>query len=559
MKRRSRTVKPTIRLSASGAVFGLFCFKFIRQTKGAYAGRPLALEIFQIEIVSELLRCDGDRFLEIPVALHADPVAFWTRVEKWVQKLPPRGRRVYLEGLIGLPKKNGKSTLAAAIALFLLIADDEPGAEVFSAASSKDQARIVFGQARAFVVNSPRLDDRCTVLRNEIVVPETDSVYRVVSADAPRLEGINPNGNVIDELHAHGSGDLYDVLISATIGREEPLTVSITTAGFDLNTIGGETFKRGAGENTKRIRYDAGVVRARRDKEPSFFFHWRGVPDDKLEDREAWKLANPAPWITLERLEKVREAAARRNRLEVFQRYHLNRWVRVGKRWLALGLWDSLAGDASIEIGDPLVAFVDAGVTQDTSALVAARPAPATVDPEEWDPEDPDGKKIAVGSWVWAPWPDAPKNRPSAHFPLEGQRAVDLGLVENKIRDLADDFDLIAVGYDPAKFQRSAQILEAEGFPMIEFPQSDVRMVSATETATNLITLGLVVHAGDEVLATHVENTAIRDTGRGVRVDKRRRDGSEPMDAGVALVGALAFAENRELVQTGSPGVTVLG
>jgi len=177
--------------------------------KGEWAGRPFTLELWQRELVIHPL--------------------FGTLCED--------GARQYRRAYIEVPRKNGKSTLAAGIALKLLFADKEPGAEIYSAAGDREQARIVFGSAKEIVQRSPKLRRRCQIYKDSIVVPKTGSSYKVLSAEAYSKHGLNAHGIIFDELHAQPNRELWDVLTTSTGARRQPLTVAITTAGHDRNSI----------------------------------------------------------------------------------------------------------------------------------------------------------------------------------------------------------------------------------------------------------------------------------------------------------------------------------
>ena len=180
--------------------------RFCCHTRGRLAGQPLILEPWQRDWVCEVFG---------PVGRD--------------------GNRKVRTALLGVGRKNGKSTLAAAIALYLLFADGEPGAEVYSAAGDRDQARAVFDTAKIMVQSGP-LHRYADVRRNWIEVARTNSVYRVLSADARRQHGLNPHGVVFDELHVQPDPALWEALSSGTGAREQPLTVAITTARSEEHT-----------------------------------------------------------------------------------------------------------------------------------------------------------------------------------------------------------------------------------------------------------------------------------------------------------------------------------
>ena len=185
-----------------------FFGKLLRHTKGEWAGQGFALQGWQEKIVRDVFgwkRPDGTR----------------------------KYRRVYIE----VPRKNGKSTLSAGLALLLLFADNEPGAEVYSAAADREQAAIVFEQAKQMVIGSPALARYAEPYKRAIVVSESMSSYKVLSSDAPTKHGLNAHGVIFDELHAQPNRELWDVLTTSLGARRQPLLVAITTAGYDRQSV----------------------------------------------------------------------------------------------------------------------------------------------------------------------------------------------------------------------------------------------------------------------------------------------------------------------------------
>jgi phage terminase large subunit-like protein len=273
-------------------------------SKGRFAGKPFTLADWQRQIVGDL---------------------FGT--------LNPDGTRRYRTSLIELPRKNGKTQMAAALALYLLMADGEPGSEVYSAAADKDQARLVFGEAKRMLQASPLLAKQAQVFRDAIFIPETQSIYRALSSDAPTKHGLNPHGVVVDELHAHRDRELWDVLTTAQGTRVQPLTVAITTAGYDRTSVCYELH-----EYARKVR--AGIL-----SDPTFYSVYYGASDDAdWTSREVWRAANPAlgdflsePFLEVE-FRQASELPARQN---AFRQLYLNQWVSQSTRWIDLALWDA--------------------------------------------------------------------------------------------------------------------------------------------------------------------------------------------------------------------------
>jgi phage terminase large subunit-like protein len=501
--------------NVDGARFRRFCQGFVRQTKGRWAGRPLVVEPWQAGIVDEILFRD-----------------------------PKTGLRRYSEALIGIPRKNGKSTLSAALALYFLVVEgtlNDPGAEIYAAAGSKDQARIVFEQTKAFVLSSPKLAALCDVQKDRIVVKETGAVFRVLSSDAPRQHGLNPSLVIIDELHAHKNGDLYEALTTGDLAREEPLTVTITTAGDDVEgSILGEVFTKLYGTKP-RVDRKTGLFIRHKQAPADMFGRWWTVDDKDLDDPEAWKRANPASWVTAERLAKK---APPRTKRGSWERLHLNRWTRAEEAWLPVGAWESCEGGPMLEEGDKVYAGLDMGRKHDTAAVVI-------VGPQKLDTANGIFRR-PVEAYVWGVQPDPSKPPPAATEIVDGDR-VPFDLVEDHLRNLGRTYDLEEVAYDPWRFDRSAETLEGEGLTMVEYPQTNERMCPASQGLYDAVVSLAVAHDGDDVLAAHVDAAVSRDVGRDTwRLDKRRS--KTAMDASVAL----AIAYDRAVADEGG-GFTVRG
>lgn len=469
-----------------GRQFARFCKAFLRQSKGRWAGKPLVLEPWQHAIISTMLMRD-----------------------------PATARRIYTEVLLGLPRKNGKSTLCSAIALYFLIFEGtlhDAGAEVYSAAASKDQAKIVFSEAKKMVLSSPHLKDACQVYRDAIVVKDTGAIYRVLSADGRLQHGLNPSCVIIDELHAHRDPELYYALTTGSGAREEPLVVSITTAGHDLGSVCGEVYLRGL-----------------KGDDPSLLFHWLGVADDELDDHDAWKAANPASWLSQEYLVKQAKSVP----AAVFQRLHLNRWTRAEELWLPKGAHAANNVDVRLHDADEVYLGVDMGRKHDTAAVAIIGPPKPDVDGHDRRP---------IEAMTWGAWPDPSKPPPTAHERISGDR-IPFDLVEDFIRDCHRRFTVREVAFDPWRFDRSAETLMGEGVNMVEFPQTNERMAPASQGLFDAVVEGRLAHDGDPILAAHMEAATAKSVGRDVwRLDKPK-DATNPSDAAFAMAMGLYVAD----------------
>jgi len=233
-----------------------------------------------------------------------------------------------------LPRKNGKSTLAAAIALYGLLADGEAGAEVYSAAADKDQAGLVFGVAAQMIRNDAALAQACYIVDSQkrIVHQQSASFYRAISAEAYSKHGFNPSIVIYDELHAAPSRELYDVLSTSMGARRQPLMLVISTAGFDKHSILYELY-----QHAKAVQENPAL-------DPSFLpLIFEAPADANWRSERVWRKCNPALG-DFRSLEEMRAACARAVAIpaqeNTFRRLYLNQWTEQSSRWIALAAWD---------------------------------------------------------------------------------------------------------------------------------------------------------------------------------------------------------------------------
>jgi hypothetical protein len=243
------------------------------------------------------------------------------------------GLRRFRTAYCAVPRKNGKSTLSAGIALYLLVADGEQGAEVYSAATTRDQARIVFDEAKRMVRSSPALGRRVQVLINNLNVEASASRFMPLSSDASSMDGLNVHGAIIDELHAHKTRHVVDVLETATGARRQPLLFEITTAGYDRHSICFE-------HHDYAIKLLEGTL-----QDDSWFAYIASADeDDDWTDPEVWRKANPSFGLSVKAddlARKAEKAIALPGAQNAFRRMHLNEWTEQAERWIDLAAWDA--------------------------------------------------------------------------------------------------------------------------------------------------------------------------------------------------------------------------
>jgi phage terminase large subunit-like protein len=517
-----------------GPAVGEFCAANVRHTKGKWGA----------------LRDASGRVIR-----QAEPLIF----EPWQQEFlneafevdPATGLRIYQEVLLGLPRKNGKSTMAAGLSLYLLVADDEAGPEVYNAAGAKDQARVVFQQAREFVDASPTLGDVLLVKRFEIDCPENNGHLRVIASDAKLQHGSNPSGNVIDELWAHASDDLYVALTSGTAARAHPFTLTITTAGFDEESPLGQLYGRAL--KLASISRPTPYLTIARDRTNGFLMYWYAVPDDPkfdVHDPAVVKRANPASWITPKYLSK--EMSKPSMRFIEYRRWHANQWTAAEDAWLEGSLWDLCEDDKGPDgkhLQPPTPAlpagvFVDMGQVYDSTARVLAQRQPCR---HTWHvPEDCPGDVVVVRGRRWSnPYPPGHQLRDAWRVNTEDVRAdlrelhsaypVPMALRDKRIAPGP------AFGYDPWQFRESAEMLEDDGLNMVEVPQNAARMGPASEQLLELVKARRLLHDGDPQMRQAITAAVAKRTPRGWVITKPKGS-TKLVDLAVACAGAVSMA-----------------
>lgn len=421
------------------------------------------------------------------------------------------GRLKHRQALIGMPRKQGKSALSAGIALFGL-AFGPRGGEVYSIAADKEQARIVFGTAKKMIELEPQFAGMFKTYRDAIELPATGSVYRVLSAEAFTKEGLNPHLTIADEVHAQPTRELWDVLSLASGARREPLMVGITTAGVKSDSTGGDSLCYGM------YQYGCKVASGEID-DPAFFFAWWGAADDAdYRDPETWGTANPGLGDIVS-LEDFHSSVLRTPEAE-FRTKRLNQWVSSAQAWLPAGTWDAcLDEDAVIADGTEVVLGFDGSFNNDSTALVVVS-----------CPTDDKAPHVdVVAAW------EKPQE-------MSNDWAVPIIDVEAEIRAACRKWQVREIVCDPYRWARTYQVLEDEGLPVVEFPQSPARMIPATARFYEGVLNKTITHSGDKRLSRHIENCVIRTDSRGSRLSKDAKGSPRKIDLAVSAVMALERA-----------------
>jgi len=502
-----------------------FFERLLTHTKGReYAGQPFILAPWQKKIVSDL---------------------FGT--------LKKNGLRQYETAYIEIPKKNGKSELAAGIALIGLFIDHEPGAEIYSAAATRDQAAIVFRLAAQMVTNNPDLRKRATIIYSTKTIylkSDIGSFYKAISADAGTQDGINPHFVIFDELHRQKKKDLWNVLTMGSDTRTQPLLFAITTAGVQ----GQSPLCWDQHEYARQVLQ--GIF-----KDSSFYpviytlpeeKNWRteGKPATGKRKATGWFKANPALGDFLS-LARVQTAAAKAKRIPSeqndFRRFRLNQWVAQESRWIDLKDWNNCgaAFNPNDLLGKKCWAGLDLSTTRDITAFLQAFPIEDeiffTVD--FWLPEHEIEERSArdrVPYDVWAK---------QGLIHLTPGNTIDYAFIKKTITDAAELYDIQEVAYDPFNASQVCLELAAEGVPMIPFRQGWYSMNPACKEFERLVLKGSCRHGSNPVLNWMMDSTrVVQDPQGNIKPAKpdRQKTGKriDGIVAAIMGVGRIALQQN---------------
>lgn len=444
------------------------------------------------------------------------------------------GKRQFLTAYVEIPKKQGKSELAAAIALYLLYADGEASAEVYGAACDRNQASIVFDVAKQMVMKSPALMKRSKIAAatKRIVNYSNAGFYQVLSAETGTKHGLNVSGLVFDEIHAQPNRKLYDVLTKGSgDAREQPLFFIITTAGTDKQSICYEL-------HTKALDIMNG-----RKVDSTFYPVVYGLAEgDDWNDEANWYKANPSLGHTIA-IERVREAY--KNALEnpaeenVFKQLRLNMWTNSTVVWIPEHIYDK--GNSPIHIdsltGRDCYAGLDLASTSDITAFVLVFP-PRSEDekyivlPFFWLPEDTLELRCRRDHVLYDVW-----ERQGYIYTTEGN-VIHYGFIERFIEDLGKKYHIKEIAYDRWNATQMVQNLEDEGFTMVPFGQGFKDMSPPSKELYKLLMEGSIIHGGNPVLKWMAQNVVMRqDPAGNIKPDKERS--VEKIDGIVALIMGL--------------------
>ena len=487
------------------ADFAVAFIESLCHTKGTWAGKRFELMDWQEQIIRDLFGI-----------------------------LKPNGYRQFNTAYIEIPKKNGKSELAAAVALLLTCGDGEQRAEVYGAAADRQQASIVFDVAADMVRMCPALNKRVKILASQkrLIYEPTNSFYQVLSAEAYSKHGFNVHGVVFDELHSQPNRKLYDVLTKGSgDARMQPLFFLITTAGTDTHSICYEVHQK------------AQDIIDGRKIDPTFYPVIYGADDtEDWTSPKVWKKCNPSLGETIG-MDKVKTAceSAKQNPGEEnsFRQLRLNQWVKQAVRWMPMDKWDKCAFAVNEEQLQGRVCYggLDLSSTTDITAFVLVFPPLDEEDkyiilPYFWIPEDTLDLRVKRDHVPYDVW-----QRQGYLQTTEGN-VVHYGYIEKFIERLGERFNIREIAFDRWGAVQMVQNLEGMGFNVVAMGQGFASMSPPTKELMKLTLEQKIAHGGHPVLRWNMDNIFIRtDPAGNIKADKEKS--TEKIDGAVATIMAL--------------------
>ena len=444
------------------------------------------------------------------------------------------GFRQYNTAYVEIPKKNGKSELAAGVALYMTCGDNEWGAEVYGCASDRQQASIVFDVAVDMVEQCPALKRRIKPVMSvkRLVYKPTNSFYQVLSAEAYTKHGLNVHAVIFDELHSQPNRELFDVMTKGSgDARTQPLFFLITTAGTDRHSVCFEQHQK------------AEDILCGRKVDPTFYPVIYGAADDAdWTSEEVWYRANPSLGHTID-IGKVRNAclSARDNPTEenIFRQLRLNQWVKQSTRWMQMEKWDACAFPVDEEelLGRECYGGLDLSSSIDITAFVLVFPPRDDTEryvflPFFWIPEENMVRRVRRDHVPYDVW-----ERQGFLETTEGD-VIHYGFIERFIEELGKRFHIKEIAFDRWGAVQMVQNLEGLGFTVVPFGQGFKDMSPPTKRLMELVLERNVAHGGHPVLRWMMDNIFVRtDPAGNIKPDKEKS--TEKIDGAVAAVMAL--------------------
>ena len=479
----------------------------IKHIKGELGGKPFILEPFQKKIVRDLFG--------------------------W--KYRDSGLRRFRTAYICLPRKNGKSTLISAIALYMLVADGEPSAECYVAAGDRQQAGIIFDVAASMVRGDKQLAKNLKVFKSSIIHEKSNSAFKAISAEASSKFGYNASFICMDEFFVQKDAALWDALTTSVGARRQPLTIAITTAGYNRESICYKTEEYGR-------KVSGGII-----EDDSFYYVKYHCPlDVEWDSEEALVLANPAlesGAVKIDYLKREQEKAVKMPSYEnTFRMLHLNQWMSSASKWLSDQQWmECNFGEVKLEDlrGLPVWCGLDLASVRDVSCLVMLTiiDEKYVILPFFWTPKETAFVRSRRDGVDYIGW------EKEGLMELTEGDVTDYNYIKERIKEIAEVVNVQEIAYDRWNSSQLVIDLVNDGLPMTPFGQGFASMSAPTKALEKIVIGKELNHAGNKVLRWMCSNVAIKNDPAGnCKLDKSKS--SEKIDGMIALVMALGSQMN---------------
>ncbi len=481
-----------------------------RHVKGELAGQNIDLEKWQRDIVQTLFG--------------------WRR---------PDGTRRFRESSIWVPRKNGKTTLLAGIGLYMLCGDGEAGAEVYSAASSREQAGLMHSIACMMVKRDPELAGAIQIRKSvkRLNYETSDSFYRAIPCEAGVAHGFNPHAILSDEIHTwdHHAREFWAALNTGFGARTQPLTLSISTAGFDRHSLAYEIFKY------------AKCVRDGLIDDPYFLpVLYYAEDDEDWTDEAVWAKANPNLNVSVNidflraECKKAKAIPAKEND---FRQLYLNQWTEQETRFISMEKWKGQAAEWEPLEGADCFGGLDLSESKDLTAFVLLFPQDNgyLIRSWHWIPEERSRQREEVDKVPYRQWVK------QGHVSTTPGPDVDYNYVFDLINEQAQKYNILEIAFDPWNSKDLVRMLIEGGIEMVKFPQSMATFTSPTKALERRIDNGSLWHDANPLLTWEASNLSVRtDPSGNIRPVKPEHKSAARIDGMVALIMALGLAEQKE-------------
>lgn len=480
-----------------------FVETFIHHSKGDLTGQKFILEKWQKE---EIIM----------------PIFGWKHKESGLRKY----RTCYVE----IPRKNGKSSLGAALALYLLFADSERGAEIFSCAGDRNQASIIFDLAKNMIHLDPELRNRAKVFRSSIVNEAKGNTYKVLSSEAKLQHGHNAHGVFFDELHTQPNRELYDTMVTSQAARSQPLFFSMTTAGSS-KTDGNICWEI----HDYAVKVKDGII----NNETFLPVIYAADEDDDITKTKTWKKANPNFNVSIKKDYFIKEAKKAIDIVSyenTFKRLHLNIWTSSYSKWISDSIW--LENQKEFDIkeleGKECWGGLDLASTRDLSSFVLWFPMDEgfVILPFFWCPREAIYTRVMKDRLPYNEW------ERKGFLNVSDGDVQDYEFIRMKINSLREKYNIQSIAFD--RWNSSALVVNLlnDGAELSPFGQGYASMSAPTKELEKMILRKELNHLGNPVLRWQLQNVQIQtDAAENIKVNKQKS--SEKVDGIVATIMAL--------------------